>query len=88
MLLLMEFLPLKFSTAHAVGCWETPEEMGEVFRLDAKAEGDRVAVGRWLSKDGGAMGSPRVRRPPDAAERPLGFSREAELSEPSACCWA
>ena len=42
--------------AHTAGCQESSKELGELFRLDAKAEGDDVAVGGWLSRDGAAVG--------------------------------
>ena len=51
-LLLMEYLAEELRTSHATGCREPPKELGELFRLDAKAEGDDVAVGGWLSRDG------------------------------------
>ena len=33
-------------------CREVALDQGEVFRLDAKAEGDQVAIGGWLTKGG------------------------------------
>ena len=56
-LLLMVLLAGKFNRAHTAGCRESPKELGELFRLDAKAEGDVVAVGGWLSRDGAAAGN-------------------------------
>ena len=51
-LLLMEYLAEELRVLHTTGCREPPTELGELFRLDAKAEGDDVAVECWLSRDG------------------------------------
>ena len=56
LLLLMELTAGQLKRAHTAGCRESSKELGELFRLYAKAEGDDVAVGGWLSRDGVAVG--------------------------------
>ena len=40
-----------------MSCERPAEHLGEMFRLDAKAEGEKVAIGGWLV---GATGDPKV----------------------------
>ena len=50
--ILMEFLATELEASYMLGCREESKERGELFRLDAKAEGSEVAIGGWLC-DGG-----------------------------------
>ena len=52
LLLLMEFLSRQLGQARTIGCREPTRDQGELFRLDAKAEGDEVCVGGWLCRGG------------------------------------
>ena len=54
LLILMEFLATDLEASHMWGCREESKELGELFRLDAKAEGSKVAIGVWLCDGGGA----------------------------------
>ena len=54
LLILMEFLAGQLETSHMMGCREEAKDLGELFRLDAKAEGQEVAIGGWLSAEGRA----------------------------------
>ena len=45
--LILEFLARELSTGGMVACAVDEQDLGEVFRLDAKAEGDTVAIGGW-----------------------------------------
>ena len=48
--LIMKFLAAEVLDFHTVPCEARAMDMGEVFRLDAKAEGDTVAIGGWRTK--------------------------------------
>ena len=48
--LIMRFIILELQAGGMAACSERGADLGEVFRLDAKAEGDSVAIGGWLSK--------------------------------------
>ena len=50
--LILDFLALQLSESHMCGCSEPTKVPGELFRLDAKAEGNEVAIGGWVSKGG------------------------------------
>ena len=50
--LILDFLALQLGESHMGGCREPAKNHGELFRLDAKAEGNEVAVGGWVSKGG------------------------------------
>ena len=54
LLILMEFLAGQLENSHMMGCREEAKDLGELFRLDAKAEGQEVAIGGWLSAEGRA----------------------------------
>ena len=43
----MEFLAKELSVGGMVSCRQSDVDLGEVFRLDAKAEGETVAIGGW-----------------------------------------
>ena len=51
---MMEFLAGQLENSHMMGCREEAKDLGELFRLDAKAEGQEVAIGGWLSAEGRA----------------------------------
>ena len=53
-LILMEILASELETSLMLGCREGSKERGELFRLDAKAEGSEVAIGGWLCAGGRA----------------------------------
>ena len=52
LLILMDFLASELASSHMLGCREGSKERGELFRLDAKAEGSEVAIGGWLCAGG------------------------------------
>ena len=52
LLLIMDFLSRSLGEARTVGCRVPAKDRGELFRLDAKAEGDEVCVGGWLCQGG------------------------------------
>ena len=54
LMIIMEFLAGQLEKSHMSGCREESKDMGELFRLDAKAEGQEVAIGGWLCADGRA----------------------------------
>ena len=52
LLILSEFLAGQLEGSHMTGCREASKDKGELFRLDAKAEGHEVAIGGWLCSEG------------------------------------
>ena len=52
LLLMMDFLSSQLAEARTTNCREAVRDQGELFRLDAKAEGDEVCVGGWLCRGG------------------------------------
>ena len=48
-LLIMKFLATELRRKRMSSCPSKTRDLGEVFRLDAKAEGDKVAIGWWRS---------------------------------------
>jgi hypothetical protein len=52
LLILMGFLASQLESSHMTGCREDAKDKGELFRLDAKAEGQEVAIGGWLCAEG------------------------------------
>ena len=50
--LVLEFLRRELAEGGMVSCACPARDLGEVFRLDAKAEGDTVAIGGWRSAAG------------------------------------
>ena len=51
--LIMRLMIRELQAGGMASCSERGQDLGEVFRLDAKAEGDSVAIGGWLSKGSG-----------------------------------
>ena len=49
--LVLEFLAKELAAGGMISCATGIEDIGEVFRLDAKAEGDTVAIGGWRCSD-------------------------------------
>ena len=49
--LILEFLSKELRGCGMAACANAEIDLGEVFRLDAKAEGDTVAIGGWRCKD-------------------------------------
>ena len=47
LVLIMRFLAEELKRAHTMPCERRAMHLGEVFRMDAKAEGDTVVVGGW-----------------------------------------
>ena len=45
--LILEFIVRELRVGGMVTCAESASDLGEVFRLDAKAEGETVAIGGW-----------------------------------------
>jgi len=45
--LILEFFSQELAACSMAPCTDRVRDMGEVFRLDAKAEGDAVAIGGW-----------------------------------------
>ena len=76
LLLVMQFLETELGRSHMVTCKGGTKDLGELFRLDAKAEGEDVAIGGWLCR-----GISRTRDAPWFAVRlnrrnaPWAFSR-------------
>ena len=56
-LLIMKYLAQELQGEHMMCCERPAEHLGEMFRLDAKAEGEKVAIGGWLV---GETGNPKV----------------------------
>ena len=54
LLLILQFLAEQLETSHTAACREPAKDLGEIFRLDAKAAGDDVAIGGWVSRGGRA----------------------------------
>ena len=50
--LLMGFIAEEVGRSRMSRCADRAHDMGEVFRLDAKAEGEEVAIGGWRSEGG------------------------------------
>ena len=50
--LILKYLAKELEDFHTMPCQKRANFLGEVFRLDAKAEGDTVAVGGWRSANG------------------------------------
>ena len=50
--LIMFYLSKELKTMRAMPCVVRAAQLGEIFRVDAKAEGDTVAIGGWRSADG------------------------------------
>ena len=48
----MDFLAGQLRGSRSLGCREAAKDQGEVFRLDAKAAGNEVAIDGWLSQGG------------------------------------
>lgn len=48
--LVLEFLAKELAVGGMISCIAGAEDLGEVFRLDAKAEGSAVAIGGWRCK--------------------------------------
>ena len=46
-LIIMKYLAEELKTGHMMVCESNAEDLGEVFRLDAKAEGSKVVIGGW-----------------------------------------
>ena len=49
-LIIMDFLAEQLRGSRSSGCREATKDQGELFRLDAKAAGNEVAIGGWLSQ--------------------------------------
>ena len=49
LLLILRYLEGALNEAHMAPCRTPAEDRGELFRIDAKAEGDLVAIGGWLT---------------------------------------
>ena len=58
--LILKYLAKELEDFHAMPCQKRANFLGEVFRLDAKAEGDTVAVGGWRSANGAKGGGRKV----------------------------
>ena len=52
LLLIIKHLARELRSAKTTSCREDGKRLGELFRLDAKAEGETVAIGGWLSQNG------------------------------------
>ena len=46
-ILIMRYLAEELKTSHMMPCERRAQHIGEVFRMDAKAEGDTVVIGGW-----------------------------------------
>jgi hypothetical protein len=51
-MLIMKYLSEELLSAHSMPCERKARQLGEVFRMDAKAEGDTVVIGGWRSQGG------------------------------------
>ena len=54
LVVILEFLAEQLRGGRVSACREVAKDVGEVFRLDAKAAGNEVAIGGWLSRGGTA----------------------------------
>ena len=50
LLLVMQFPEKELGREHLVSCNGGTKDLGELFHLDPKAEGEDVAIGGWLSR--------------------------------------
>ena len=66
--LILEFIAFELRQGNVVDCRAADLDLGEVFRLDAKAEGDKVAIGGWRCDD--------VKRTKDAVWFAVSLSRK------------
>lgn len=51
-LLIMKYLAKELLEVRMMPCEQKAQQLGEVFRMDAKAEGDTVVIGGWKSQGG------------------------------------
>ena len=58
-LLVMKFLTVELRRCRMAECPRRTKDLGEIFRLDAKAEGEEVAIGGW-----GCLGAKRTEDAP------------------------
>ena len=49
--LILKYLSAELRDHHTMACEKRACQLGELFRLDAKAEGDVVSIGGWRTKD-------------------------------------
>ena len=52
LLLILKYLAGELEEERTTNCREDGSNIGELFSLDAKAEGEKVAIGGWLTKNG------------------------------------
>ena len=52
LLLIMRYLASELREFRMMPCERKTLQLGEVFRMDAKAEGEKVVIGGWLSQGG------------------------------------
>ena len=52
LLLIMRHIEAELRRSGTAGCRERAKDLGELFRLDAKAEGNAVAIGGWRTANG------------------------------------
>ena len=52
LLLILRFIAKELGRGRMAGCRSRAKDLGEVFRLDAKAEGENVAIGGWRCRAG------------------------------------
>ena len=52
LLLILKYISEELQRGCMAECRSRTKHLGEVFRLDAKAEGENVAIGGWLCKEG------------------------------------
>ena len=51
--LILKFIAKELEHGHMMPCAAPSEDLGEMFRMDAKAEGDKVVIGGWRVKGEG-----------------------------------
>jgi hypothetical protein len=54
LVLIMRYLAEELRGSHMMPCEDPAENLGELFRLDAKAEGEKVAIGGWRVRGAGS----------------------------------
>jgi hypothetical protein len=74
--LIMRYLATEISGNHMMDCEVAAEHLGEMFRLDAKAEGEKVAIGGWrVGKSGDSHDAPWFSLVLTRATAPWAFAR-------------
>ena len=82
-LLIIHFLAEEIRRRRMSSCAAKRKDLGEVFRLDAKAEGEEVAIGGWRTRDGAKTAdAPWFAVRLNRRNAPWAFARGEALAKP------